>query len=334
MKRVGNLYDKMFTEERLFDAYKKARRGKRKKRAVLEFERNLGANISALSKELKSETYQLQPYNEFTIYEPKKRIIYAPAFRDVVVQHDIYKEIYPIFNATFIDQSYACRVGYGTHKAALKAYKCILATQGLHYVQMDIRKFFYRIGRDILEGMFWRKIKDGRLIKLMRMFCHQETNVGIPIGNLLVQLYALIYLNPMDHFIKRVLGVDYYVRYADDFILFGYDKQTCKELKDTVQEYIHDNLRLELSRFTIKRVDDGINFAGYRMWPGKRLIRKRSMATFRKSFNNEKTESIVSILGHAFHTKTLMHMLHRLRYEKPLMFNRFPQKYLKLALEV
>lgn len=334
MKRYGNLYQKMFTEDSLFEAYKRARKGKRKKKAVLDFERNLGANIKTLSESLRDGTYEIRPYKEFTIFEPKMRTIYAPAFQDVVVQHEIYSEIYPIFNASFIDQSFACRVGYGTHKAARHAYKCMIATQGLYYLKMDIRKFFYRIDREVLSGMFTKKIKDEKLVELMNLFAVYPGDVGIPIGNLLSQLYALIYLNPLDHFIKRTLKAEYYVRYADDFVIFGYSRDFCVEMFETIQEFLRDELKLELSKWSIEKVDNGVNFSGYRMWPGKKLIRRRSISNFNKAFLRNKYESLVSIMGHSQHTLSLLYFLRRLRYEKPKLLNKMPQRYLKFALGV
>lgn len=334
MKRHGNLFKDMFTEERLYQAYYNARKGKRKKRAVLEFERDLGHNISTLSEEVKSGTYEITQYNPFTIYEPKERTIYAPAFRDIVVQHDIYEVIYPIFNSTFIDQSYACRRGMGTHSAAWRAYKMLCHTKDSYYLKMDIKKFFYSINRDILGSMFVTKIKDRFLLKLMNRFAVYLRSVGIPIGNLLSQLYALIYLNPLDHFIKRTMKMTHYVRYADDFVIFGQTKKACKEHLHVIRDYLKTNLDLELSKWSIKKAQDGINYVGYRMWPGKRLVRKRSLSNFNKAVRKGNIEAIVSILGHAKRTNTLMHMLKTLRYNHYYLINKLPQNYLRLALEV
>ena len=114
-KRVGNLYADSFSKKDLYDAYLDARRGKRKKSGTFEFEKNIGAQINELYTDLMGGSYRPKPYNVFEVHEPKTRIIYAPHFRDLVVQHAIYRKIYPIFDKTFIDQSYACRKGKGTH---------------------------------------------------------------------------------------------------------------------------------------------------------------------------------------------------------------------------
>ena len=195
MKRIGNLFDKVFSEENLYQAYLDARKGKRKKKACYRFTVNLGANLKALHDEIHAGTYRPQPYFEFTVYEPKERKIYAPAFRDIVVQHAIYRFIYPIFNGTFIDQSFACRKGGGTHRASDYTQEALRESDPDSYVlKLDIRKFFYSIPRDVLCGLFARKIKDRRLLEIMEMFVPMPGRVGIPIGNLLSQLYALICL--------------------------------------------------------------------------------------------------------------------------------------------
>lgn len=334
MKRTGNVFDSMFTTERLYSAYYKARKGKRKRQDVQIFEANLGANIVALHNEIQAGSYEVQPYKKFVIHEPKERVIYAPAFRDIVVQHDIYKEIYPVFDRSFIDQSYACRVGMGTHRAAAQAWRNLKQTVGSLYLKMDIRKFFYSIDRCVLGELFWKKIKDRRLVEMMEQFTRFEGD-GIPIGNLLSQLYALIYLNPLDHFIKRVLKCKRYVRYADDFIVFGLRcKNECHEVLSRIREYIQGNLHLELSKWSIDSARHGVNFVGYRMWPTLRLVRKHSLHRFNRAVRAGKIESVISLLGHAKHTHTLAYMLRKLRYGHANVLNQLPKQYRQMALEV
>lgn len=222
MKRIGHLFEQAFTPDALYQAWEDASHGKRGKCATLEFSRNLGHNIDALHQELHAGTYRPQPYTEFKVFEPKERTIFAPAFRDLVVQHAIYRLVYPIFNVGFIDQSYACRIGKGTHAAADYAQAALRACPPDSYIlQLDIRKFFYSIDRTVLAVQIARKIKDRRFVAVMMQFAEYGQPKGIPIGNLLSQLYALIYMNPLDHFIKRVLKAGRYCRYVDDFVIFG-----------------------------------------------------------------------------------------------------------------
>ena len=327
MKRIGFLYERAFTPEALLSAFHAAARHKRGKRACFNFERHLASNLDALHRELADGTYKPRPYYSFLVYEPKKRTIYAPAFRDLVVQHAIYAVAGPIFNKGFIDQSFACRDDRGTHKAADYAQVALQASPRDSYtLKLDIRKFFYRIDRDILRGMIERKIKDRRFVDAMMMFADHGEPVGIPIGNLLSQLYALIYLNPLDHFIKRDLDVQRYCRYVDDFILFGLARDVLELMKQKIINFI-SALRLELSKFTLARVTRGINFVGYRTWAGKRFIRRHSTFKFRKAVKRGKRESFVSIIGHAKRTHSLKHLLNYLKEHSHAFYCQLPKAY-------
>jgi RNA-directed DNA polymerase len=142
MKRYGNLFEKAFCADNLYQAYLDARQGKRTKRACFEFEKNLGANLSQIHKSLSDGSFVPDPYFSFIVLEPKRRVIHAPSFRDTVVQHAIYRVIYKLFDRSFIGQSFACRVGYGTHKAARYARRSMQRHEGDEYIlKLDIRKF-------------------------------------------------------------------------------------------------------------------------------------------------------------------------------------------------
>ena len=309
MKRYGHLFEQAFTRENLYEAYLDASHNKHKKRSCFNFERRLAYNLDRLHAAIHDGAYRPQPYYTFTVYEPKARKIYAPSFADLVVQHAIYRVIYRIFNAGFIDQSFACRKGLGTHKAADYAQQALrLSPVGSHTIKLDIRKFFYRINRSVLRKQIERKIKDRRFVDLMMQFAEYGEPVGIPIGNLLSQTYALIYLNPLDHFAKRVLKAARYCRYVDDFIIFGVSRAKCIEYLARIKAFIA-TLGLELSKYTIASVRRGINFVGYRTWASRRFIRKHSLYGFRKAVKKDKLQSAISILGHARRTHSFIHLL-------------------------
>lgn len=331
MKRHGHLFDKAFSRENLYEAYLDASRCKHKKRACFNFERRLARNLDMLHEKLHAGTYRPQPYYTFTVYEPKARQIYAPSFCDLVVQHAIYRVIYPIFNAGFIDQSFACRIGKGTHKAADYAQQALRDSPAVSYtIKLDIRKFFYRINRSILQTQIERKIKDRRLVSVMMLFADYGQPVGIPIGNLLSQTYALIYLNPLDHFIKRDIGAARYCRYVDDFIIFGVTRAQCLEYLDRIKSFI-TGLGLELSKYTIAPVRRGINFVGYRTWATRRFIRKHSLFKFRRAANAGKLDSLASILGHARRTHSLRSLITTLWSNYHDLYICLPQVYRRCA---
>jgi len=217
MKRHGNLFDSVFTHDAIFAAYVQARKGKRLRRSCFWFDTRAGAVIDALHQRLHEGSYTVRGYRRFMVYEPKPREICAPWFGDIVVQHAIYAAVRPIFDRTFIDASFACRLEKGTHKASEYATNALRQSRPDSYtLKLDIRKFFYRIDRSILRQLIERKIKDRRLVDVMMLFAEMPEPTGIPIGNLLSQLYALIYLNALDHFVKRELKVKLYCRYVDD----------------------------------------------------------------------------------------------------------------------
>lgn len=313
MRRVGNLYVRAFTPDALLAAFHDAARHKRRKRACFNFEKHLAANLADLHRELHDGGYRPRPYFEFQVTTPKPRRIFAPAFRDCVVQHAIYNAVLPIFDAGFIDQSFACRIGRGTHAASDYAQHALQHSRpGSYVLKLDIRRFFYRIDRPTLRRQFERKIKDRRFVDLMMQFADYGEPVGIPIGNLLSQLYALIYLDPVDHYIKRELRVRRYCRYVDDLALFDLDRDQAVELQRRIEAFLRTHLRLELSRWSLTPTRRGINFVGYRTWARARFVRRRSLRNFRRALRAGQRESIVSILGHARHTHSLQHMLRTL----------------------
>lgn len=317
MKRIGYLYEQAFTPDALLAAFAAAARHKRGTRACFQFERRLAYHLDQLHAELADGSYRPRPYFSFMVYEPKPRLIYAPAFRDLVVQHAIYRLIYPLFNAGFIDQSFACRPGKGTHAAADYAQAALQNSPADSYtLKLDIRRFFYRIDRPTLRRLIERKIKDRRFVDVMMAFADHGEPRGIPIGNLLSQLYALIYLDPLDHFIKRELGVRLYCRYVDDFVLFGLTRRQAIDYRARIVAFLADRLGLELSRSTILPTRRGLNFVGYRTWASRRFVRKHSLYTFRRSARRGDAVSVAACLGHARRTHSFAAMQRYLEQPK------------------
>lgn len=320
------MFDKMFTPETMYAAYVSARKGKRKTKACLAFSSALGSEIAALLGEIKGGTYAPSPYRELHVTHPKPRAIHAPCFRDVVVQHAIYAVVYPIFNRTFIHTSMACRVGKGTHAASNYAY-CAMQTANpeLYTLHLDVEKFFASINHDILFDLIARKINDDRALGIMRLFLGPFDR-GVVLGNLLSQLYALIYLNPADHYIKRVLRVDQYVRYVDDMVMIGLERQRALEVRSMVTDFLRTRLDLGLSKWAMRKVREGINFVGYRTWPTHRLIRKFSLQKFRRAVRDDHDETAWSIIAHAQRTSSI-DALRALIIRRPAMAERLPASH-------
>ena len=332
-KRVGFLFEEAFTRESLMQAYLTARKDKRKKPGCIHFEMRLGAEIDALLNELHSDTYKPKPMITFHVHENgKRRLIHAPQFRDLIVQHAIYRVIYPIFDASFIDQSFACRKGGGTHKASDYAQKTMRKHDGeLYYAKLDIRKFFYSITHKVLRWLIERKIKDKRFVNVMMLFVG-EGEVGLPIGNLLSQIYALIVMNPLDHFAKRVLKVRHYVRYVDDFVAIGLTLEQAKRFKAECERFAQTVLGFELSHWMISKIRKGLNFVGYRTWRSVRFVRKHSVIKFKRAVKAGAINSVTSLLGHAAHSATIVFYAFYLLKQR--FINQLPLRSKKLCLDI
>lgn len=331
-KRHGNLYPQICTVEALHAAFLRAKRGKSTRPAVMRFEANLGSELMKLSNELTAGTYRPSGYRRFAVNEHRKaRIINAPAFRDAVVQHAIYAVLNPLLERRFIHDNYGCRIAKGTHRAADQAQRFLRAAPAdSHTLQMDIRKFYYRINLAVLRRLTERVIKDRRFIDLFMCFAELEdgNGIGVPIGNLLAQIQAVLYLNALDHYVKRELKCRHYVRYVDDFIIFGLpSRDAAHELRQKIEVFLADELGLELSRYIIAPVHRGLNFVGFRTWRKTRFVRRHSLHSFSRSLKRGDIKSLVSILGNARQSASYSHFCRRLRTEHPELISQLPESH-------
>ena len=297
----------------LYDGYLSARKHKRNKKAIYEFEKSLGINLLKLLDELKTFTYKPNKYRTFYVHEPKQRLIVAPAFRDSIVQHTIYNYIYNLFDRSFIFDSYGCRKEKGTHKASARLQTFMRKHNNeKYYLQLDIRKYYYQINHEILNKMLYKRIEDQRVVKLIMHFVNKEQEKGLYVGNVLSQLFGLIYLNPLDHYIKRELKIKHYIRYVDDFILIGLEKTEANIFKKKIEIFLEEELKLELSKFRIAKIKKGCNFVGFRTWKSLKFIRKHTLHNFTKALKKNKQKSIISILGHAKHSSSHKYLISKL----------------------
>lgn len=299
MKRYGKLYEKVYAFENLYEAYKEARKCKRYRDEVLKFSANLEENLIQIQNELIWKTYKVGKYREFYIYEPKKRLIMALPFKDRVVQWAIYRVLNPIYDKSFIEDSYACRIGKGTHRAANKLQYWLRKVSRRpckwYYLKLDISKYFYRVDHDVLVKILKKKIKDKDLMWLLELIiksedtkfglplnsepgqCERIKDKGIPIGNLTSQLFANIYLNELDQFVKHELRIKYYIRYMDDIIVLDNNKKQLHEVKAKIENYLNNVLKLHLNNKTALRpISLGIEFVGYKIWPTHAKLKKKT----------------------------------------------------------
>lgn len=269
MKRVGNLFESICDFGNLYNAFKKARKGKLKRREVHHFFMNIENELLELQEELKSLSYKQGEFRTHYIFTPKYREIKALPFRDRVVQHAINNYIEPIFENAFIEHSYACRKGKGNHAASttLKNWLHAAKIQGktMYVLKCDVRKYFDSIDIKTLYKIIKRKIKDKALLTIIREILEIDKKTkGVPIGNLTSQLFANVYLNELDKFVKEELKVEYYARYMDDFVILSEDKFELKIILEKIIDFLDKALKLKLNDKTrIYKAKSGVDFVGY-----------------------------------------------------------------------
>jgi retron-type reverse transcriptase len=296
------MYETLCSWDNLLLAYQKASRGKRGNSNVAAFEYRLEDNLLRLQGELQSLTYRPGAYNSFFIHEPKRRLISAAPFRDRVVHHALCNLMEPLFESGFIFDSYANRVGKGTHRALARAQSF---TRRFPYVlQCDIRQFFPSIDHIVLRNILARKIEDEQILWLVDRILESGQDVlreeyemvyftgddlfalsrprGLPIGNLTSQFWANVYLNPFDHYVKRELHCKGYVRYVDDFLLFSHTKSLLWEWKKAIEERLA-RLRLTMHPVTpLRPTNEGIPFLGFTLYPQRRRLKRRRGIHFQR----------------------------------------------------
>jgi len=282
MKRKGNLFDSLCSFENIHLAYLKARKGKRFKKDIISFSYELENNLILIKKSLETQTYEHGKYKEFIIQDSKKRLIRAPLFKDRIVHHALCNIIEPIFEKTFIFDSYACRINKGVHRGIKKLKAFLKDNKDEYCLKCDISKYFDSINQEILLRIIKNKIKDEKIIWLIKQIINsfnQETRVGIPIGNLTSQLFANIYLNELDQFVKHSLKQKKFIRYMDDFLILGKEKQIIHILKNEIKIFLEKNLRLRFNpkKANIFPLSLGIDFLGYIVFKQYVLLRKSSV---------------------------------------------------------
>lgn len=262
-------FDDVTNFENLYKAYKRAKQGKGYSQSRLRFEMSALDGILQLKKMLDNKTFSVSPYNKFTIYEPKERIIEAGSFKDKIVQHSLCDNVLlPMLKKEFIQTNVAGQTGKGTHYG-LNCLRLHMLSAYNEYgyncwiVKADITKYFYRIDHDILKDIIRYFIQDDDIWWLCEEFIDSTSGLGLPLGNQVTQVFALLFLSGMDHFIINDLGVKYYGRYMDDFYLIVEKKTYAIECLYAIKEFI-STLRLELNGKTqIIPFKNGIKYCGF-----------------------------------------------------------------------
>jgi retron-type reverse transcriptase len=284
MKRAHHLYESIYCPENLRLAFLKASRGKQKRSEVFEFREHFEKNIQKLHLQLQQNTPDIGNYHFFHVQDPKKRLICAASFQERVLHHAIMTVCEPVLERYAIYDSYACRKGKGLRRAVRRAQH--YCRQNSWYLKMDISKYFDSIDHQIMYGLLSTRIKEKRLLNLFSVILdtyHTEPGKGMPIGNLISQHLANFYLGCLDHWLKEERGVKGYLRYMDDFVLFGSNKNALKQEFVHLERYLHSRLSLQIKDdWSLNRCNNGIPFLGFRIFPGRIMLGKRSKQRFRE----------------------------------------------------
>ncbi|MDA0692794.1 MAG: RNA-directed DNA polymerase [Nitrospinae bacterium] len=336
MKRYGGLFESIATFPALLAASRKARKGKRFKHSTADFEFNLEREIIRLERALTNQTYRPGPYREFSIYEPKPRKISAAPYRDRVAQHALCAVIEPLFNRSFIFDNYACRTGKGNLQAVNRFTH--FSRRFKYVLKCDVKKYFPSIDHQVLKDKIRRKIKCPKTLWLIDLFIDSshpqdaanfyfpgddlftpyERRRGIPIGNLTSQLFANLYLNDLDHFIKEKFPVFGYIRYMDDLAVFGDRKEELWRVLECVKEFlVRERLWLKPEKSMVYPLVRGVDYLGFKVFPDHRRLRYENTVRYRRRVKRMQKDyykgkigfaeingSVQSWIGHVGHADT------------------------------
>ncbi|MBA4849464.1 reverse transcriptase/maturase family protein [Emticicia sp. BO119] len=308
MKRIGNLFETVYSIGNLYKADNLAQRGKAKQFGVVLHNSTQDENLLKLQTMLVNKTYQTSDYKVFKVYEPKEREVYRlPYFPDRITHYAIMNVLEPIFMSVFTADTYSCIKGKGIHSALRNLKEALKDVEGTTYcLKFDITKFYPSVDHDILKVLLRKKFKDNDLLWLLDEII--DSAPGLPIGNYLSQFFANFYLTYFDHWLKEQKGVKYYFRYADDIVILSDNKLKLHILLSECRQYLSQNLKLQIKPdyqiFPVKA--RGIDFVGYKCFHTHTLLRKSIKKRFAKAIKAGKgKETLASYLGWAKHADTI-----------------------------
>lgn len=337
-RKADDLFGGIASFRALHAAALEAVKGKRRKPGAAAFMANLEKELLRLEAQLQEGSYRPGGYTTFVVKDPKERFISAAPFRDRVVHHALCAVIEPIFERGFIAESYANRRGKGSHRAVARYER--YRDNYSHVLRCDIFRYFPSIDHEVLKADLRRRIGCERTLALLDrivngsneqepvnlyfpgddLFTPFERRRGLPIGNLTSQLFANIYLDPLDHFAKEVLRAKGYLRYVDDVALFHDDAEALAQWRERIGISLAQRpLRLHPKKTHIATARKPARFLGFELRRGgRRRLPEQSVTRFRnrlrglrdrwRSGGIERGEAVQRInawVAHAGHADTL-----------------------------
>lgn len=324
--QLAHKFADIISLENLLEAWKEFLNGKRNKRDVQKFSVALMDNIFLLHNDLVNHTYKHGPYQAFNICDPKPRNIHKAIVRDRLLHHAIYRKLYPLFEKTFIADSFSCRKDKGTHKAVNRFRTMTHKVSQNHtktcwILKGDIKKFFVSINHEILKRILKDYIPDKDISWLLNEII-SSFNPGLPLGNLTSQLFVNIYMSKFDQFVKHKLKAKYYIRYADDFVILSDNKKHLESLIPEIKAFLKKELDLELhpNKVFIKTLASGMDFLGWVHFPDHRVLRTITKRRMLKRVEPKNLDSYLGLLKHGNSYKLRRKIFHQ-SFKKFRFFN-------------
>lgn len=310
---IRNVYYEITSFHTLMVADTHVSKGKRENTERLRFYDNREGNLEEISTLLRAGKVPKVEYHSFYVYVPKVRKVIFIDYWSKVVQRAIYDVLNPKICRTFIEHTYACVKGRGQLAAMEQLYTWMRETRTSgtewYYYKFDVAKFFYRIDHEILMDICRKKIDDPRTVDLLGYYINNDAvpfgmpldanqltiteeqmlyDLGIPIGGGLSHMLGNMYLDPLDQFCKRALGIKRYIRYMDDIIILDNDKERLKEYGRRMTQFLEERLHLNFNNKTALRpVRVGCEFVGFVIYNDHVILRKsttlRMKRTLRKT---------------------------------------------------
>ncbi len=284
-RKHKRLFDRIIDKDNFEDAYLKTRKGKRKSISYLEFKEYAALNLELLRQEVADGAYVRAPFRNFYIHDPKLRLISGLPFRDRIVQHALNNILEPIYLPRFLPYTFACLPNKGTHAGVKYIQSQLRRGKITHFLKTDFKGYFPSIHCPTLYQIHDAKIHCYRTMALMENIQPRD-ETGIAIGSLKSQLNANLYGTLADDFVHHTLKPMAWARYMDDMILLDNDCGKLREMKERLQQFAAQQMKLKFSKWSISPVTRGINFLGYRIWAHHKLLRKQSVTRAKRAIKS------------------------------------------------
>ncbi len=303
----------------LLKAYQEFIKGKTGRADVQKFMLNFEEELNEIFSEIASDRYEHGGYQHFKIFDPKPREIDKASVRDRIVHRLIYDYLVKTYDKSFYYFSFASRKEKGAHKA-VAVFREVIRKFSYNFrrpvfvLKCDIRKFFASIDKDILFSILQNKVNDEKYLWLIKQIINSfspKSSRGIPLGNLTSQIFANIYLSELDRFVKHQLKIKHYIRYLDDFIILGREYNELYFLSQKINEFLARNLNLSLhfDKIITRKINQGMDFLGYVIFPYHILLRTKTKRRMFKRITEKNLASYLGVLKHCRSYKLRMALL-------------------------